>query len=156
MEREVVTTDWETVSEVSLVYKTNAKFSQRPHVYCSENAYKIFLNHWDKENLEIQEEFKIMLLNQCNRLIGVCNISKGGVIATVADPKIIFAFALKSLAWNVVLCHNHPSGNLEPSEMDRVLTNKITEGTKYFNIRIADHLIISAENYFSFRDRGLM
>ena len=97
-----------------------------------------------------------MLLNRANRVIRKVQISQGGVAGTVADPKIIFKFALEDLASGLILAHNHPSGNLTPSQADTNLTQKLKESGKLLEIQVLDHLIIAGHKYFSFADEGLL
>ena len=97
----------------------------------------------------------ILLLNQGNFTIGFAKISQGGITATVVDTRMIAKIALESLAVNVILAHNHPSGNMRPSEADRVLTDKLQNGLKMLDINVADHIILGYNDYLSFRDEGL-
>lgn len=102
------------------------------------------------------EEFWLILLNRANFVIACNSISKGGVTATIVDTKMIFKYALENLAVSVILCHNHPSGNKEPSPADIALTEKIVETGKLMEINIIDHLIIAEGDYFSFADENLL
>jgi DNA repair protein RadC len=102
------------------------------------------------------EEFHVLLLNRSNLVIRKEFVSRGGVSGTVVDPKIIFKIALENLASSIVLCHNHPSGNLRPSDPDISLTKKLKEAGLLLEIPILDHLIISDTGYFSFADEGMM
>jgi len=102
------------------------------------------------------EEFWIILLNRANRFIEIHNVSKGGVSGTVADAKLIFKAALNKLASSIILCHNHPSGNLKPSRADLQLTEKLVKGGKNLDIAVLDHLILGNNSYFSFADEGLI
>jgi DNA repair protein RadC len=102
------------------------------------------------------EEFWILLLNRANKVLEKIIISKGGLASTTADPKIIFKAALNHQAANVILAHNHPSGNLKPSETDIRLTKKLIEGAKILDIAILDHVIFTDKGYFSFADEGLL
>ena len=99
-----------------------------------------------------------MYLNRANRVIGVFPVSTGGITATIADPRLILAVALKTGACSIILAHNHPSGNLKPSHADEELTHKIKEAAKFMDIKVIEHLIISPdrEMYYSFADEGLM
>ena len=106
--------------------------------------------------LELQEEFKIMLLNRYNKVIGIFTASSGGIAGTVADPKLIFACALKGAASGIILAHNHPSGSLQASQADIDLTKKLRDGGKLLDIQILDHIIITSESYYSFADEGLL
>lgn len=100
------------------------------------------------------EEFWVILLNRSNFVLKKILISSGGLAATIVDPKIIFRKALEASASGILLFHNHPSGNLEPSQSDIDLTNKMVSGAKHFDIIILDHLIISEKGYYSFSDEG--
>jgi len=102
------------------------------------------------------EEFWVLLLNRANHLISKQRISTGGVTGTVADIKIILKLALENLASSIILCHNHPSGNLKPSEADIRLTKKLKEAASLMDITIADHLIVSRLGYYSFADERLI
>ncbi|MBS1598403.1 MAG: JAB domain-containing protein [Bacteroidetes bacterium] len=142
------------VTEVELIYKSKVKPSTRPKIKNSKDAYEIFYQTWDKNKIELQEQFKVMLLNRANKVLGIYEMSTGGITGTVADPKLIYAVVLKSSAVNIILAHNHPSGSLDPSKADLELTSKISEAGKYFDIKVLDHIIISEEGYHSFADSG--
>ncbi|MBL1233727.1 MAG: DNA repair protein RadC [Vicingaceae bacterium] len=102
------------------------------------------------------EEFWVLFLDRRNAVIKKSNVSKGGVSGTVADAKIIFKEAMQLLASAVILCHNHPSGNLKPSDADIQLTKKMKEIGNLIDVPVLDHLIITDKNYFSFGDEGLI
>lgn len=102
------------------------------------------------------EVFAIMFLNQANKMVHFEIISEGGLTATVADPRIILKKALEHEAVGIILCHNHPSGNLRPSRADMDLTRKIKEASALFDIRLIDHVIVSDEGHFSFANEGLV
>jgi DNA repair protein RadC len=144
------------VAEINIVYRPNFKVSERPVVSNSKQVCEIFRQSWDENKIELQEQFKIMLLNRASRVLGIYEVSSGGISGTLADPKLIFAAALKAGASSMIMVHNHPSGNLKPSEADFKLTTKIKEGGKLLDISVYDHLIITADGYFSFADEGFM
>jgi DNA repair protein RadC len=102
------------------------------------------------------EEFWIMLLNRGNKVLRNICISQGGLSGTVADPKKIFKMALEQYAASVILCHNHPSGNITPSESDIRLTQKLKRAGSFLDLPVIDHIIIGENNYFSFADEGLL
>jgi DNA repair protein RadC len=102
------------------------------------------------------EVFAVLFLNQAQKINGFEIISQGGITATVADPRIILKRALEENATKLIISHNHPSGSLKPSRSDEMLTHKIKEAAKYFDIQVMDHLIVSDEGYYSFADEGLM
>lgn len=156
MEKETLKPEWYQAAEVELVYKTKVKPSQRPQIAKSEDIYKLFRNYWNEEKIEMVEEFKVAFLNRANRVLGVMEVSSGGITGTVADPRIILAAALKINAVNMVLVHNHPSGNVKPSRADEQLTAKIKEAARWLDMDVMDHLIITDEEYYSFADEGLI
>jgi DNA repair protein RadC len=144
------------VAEVEVSYRPKFKASERPKVNTSEEVYRLFINQWNLDKIQLQEEFKVMLLNRTNRVLGIADISVGGVSGTVADPKIIFSIALKGNASSIVLAHNHPSGNLRTSEADIRLTKKLVQAGLLLELPIYDHLIITNDGYYSFADDGMM
>lgn len=144
------------VSEISVSYKPKFRASERPKVNSSRLVYDVLLDNWNKDTLELQEQFKVILLNRANRVLGIYEASTGGIGGTLADPKLIFSTALKACASAIILSHNHPSGNLRPSEADKRITRKLIEGGKLLDIDILDHVIVTAEGYYSFKDEGLM
>lgn len=148
--------DWKMVAEVELIYRNVVKPSQRPAVTSSKEVYGLLVSTWDENKIEFIEQFKILLLNTANKVLGVFEVSTGGIAGTVADPKLIFMAALGANASAIILSHNHPSGNFQPSVQDLNLTKKIVEGGKILDIRILDHLIITTEGYYSFADEGVL
>ena len=144
------------VAEIQLSYHPQVKPSQRPTVTNSREVYQLFFNNWDADRIELQEQFKVMLLNRSSRVLGIVDISTGGIGGTLADPKLIFATALKAGASSIILAHNHPSGQLTPSQADRNLTRKIADGGKLLDISVFDHVILTADSYFSFADEGII
>jgi len=107
-------------------------------------------------DLGYREYFYIVCLNNNNRILGYTQISKGGISGTVVDVRIIMQTALKSNASCIILAHNHPSGNLMPSEADKEMTRKIKQAGTYLDIKVLDHVILTPESYFSFADEGLI
>jgi DNA repair protein RadC len=103
-----------------------------------------------------REVFAIVLLNQASHIIHFEVISEGGITATVADPRIILRKALEKEAVKLILCHNHPSGNLKPSRADKELTNKLCSAAALMEMQVLDHVIVSPTGYFSFADEGLV
>ncbi|QMW01696.1 JAB domain-containing protein [Spirosoma foliorum] len=144
------------VNEVEIIYRNKIPYQDRIQIKKSATAYEILLHAWDENRMELIEQFKILLLDQKNNCLGISDISTGGMNACLADPKVIFATALKGKATSIILAHNHPSGNLQPSDSDKALTRKLKEGGKLLDIAVLDHLIITPQNYISFADEGLM
>ena len=156
MEKEIKTPDWYQVAEVELVYKTKVKASQRPTITSSKDIHELLKGLWNPDKIEMIEEFKVLFLNRGNKVLGVLDVSSGGITGTVADPRIILAAAIKANAVHLIIAHNHPSGALKPSRADELLTTKIKEGALLFDIKLLDHIIMTAESYYSFADEGLL
>ena len=104
----------------------------------------------------MQEEVKVLLLNRNNKVLGIYALAKGGITSCVVDVRIILAVALKALATGIILVHNHPSGNLQPSTDDKKITEQLNSSCKLMGITLLDHLIITKDDYFSFADEGLL
>lgn len=156
MEQTMIQPEWTKVAEVELVYKTKVKASERPKISSVKDCYKLLKELWNENTIEMQEEFKVLLLNRGNKVIGIYEASAGGITGTVADPRLILAAAIKSLAVSIILSHNHPSGNLKPSRADEELTQKIKVAASYHDIKVIDHIIITSEGYYSFADEGVL
>ena len=138
------------ISEIELKYNPVSTNGERVKITRSEDAYKAFLDNWNKDTIELYEEFKIMLMNRANEVIGIYTLSKGGISGTVVDLKLLFAVVLKSAASGIILAHNHPSGNLKPSEADKRLHEKIRKVAEYLDIQVLDNMIISKDYYVIF------
>jgi DNA repair protein RadC len=145
-----------TVAEVELVYKSKVKPSERPLVSSSDKCYQLLLQTWDENKIDFVEQFKVLLLNRCNRVLGIYELSTGGITGTVADVRLIMTAALKANAVSIILSHNHPSGNLKPSRADEELTKKIKTAGFYLDIKVLDHVIVTSEGYYSFADEGVL
>ncbi|MCX6204949.1 MAG: JAB domain-containing protein [Bacteroidetes bacterium] len=154
--KNVLQQDLNTIAEIELVYKTNVFPSKRPVIKTSQSAYELLLSGWDRDKIEFVEQFKVLLLNRANKVLGISLISTGSATGTVADPKLIFVAALKANACGIILAHNHPSGNTKPSKADELLTAKITSGATYLDINVMDHIVVTTEGYYSFADEGMM
>lgn len=115
-----------------------------------------FIRQFYGDDIFIFESAFILLLNNSNNTIGFAKISQGGITGTVVDARLVAHYAVNSLATSVILAHNHPSGNLNPSETDKQLTNKIKEGLKLLDISLLDHIILTGASYTSFADSGLL
>jgi DNA repair protein RadC len=141
------------IAEINVSYSTNSRVKQK--ITSSLTAFEALQSSWNSDLIELQEEFKILLLNRANEVLGVYNMSKGGSAGTVVDLKLLFGVALKSNASGIIVAHNHPSGNLIPSDADKVITRKIKDACKMLDIYFYDHIIISHLGYYSFVDNGL-
>ena len=126
---------------------------KRPRVTCSRDAYQVIapmladLYH---------EEFWVLMLNQANEVMDKSMVSSGGLTATIVDIRVFFRIALEGKAAGVIAVHNHPSGNLKPSQADITLTQKLVQGGKTIELPVLDHLIISEKGYYSFADEGVL
>jgi DNA repair protein RadC len=130
-----------------------AETAQQPLIRNSQDAFEYF--YMRMSDLK-HEQFWIMLLNPANKVIKLEKVSDGGVNSTSADPKRIFRTALESNAAALMLCHNHPSGSVEPSDRDKALTRNLVNAGKLLEIKILDHIVVGIDNYFSFADSGLI
>ena len=130
-----------------------AEAAQQPKISNSQEAFEYFYMHISDLK---HEQFWIMLLNPVNKVIKTVKVSDGGINGTAADPKRIFKIALEYNATALMLCHNHPSGSVLPSDRDKALTRNIVNGGKLLEIKILDHIVIGIDNYFSFADSGLI
>jgi DNA repair protein RadC len=145
----------QTIAEVSLIYKSQIKASERPKVSCSKDAYDLFIQSWNPDTMEHVEEFKMLLLNRSNAVLGILSVSRGGISGTVTDVRIIMQAAIKANASGIIVCHNHPSGNLNPSETDSKITAKIKDAGNLMDIQLLDHIIIIPDGeYYSYADNG--
>ena len=140
------------VSEIKVTYNTSD--TPKVKIKSGEEAYHVFLNSWNLDTIELQEEFKILLLNRANEVLGIYPLSRGGITGTVVDSRLIFAVALKCNATGIILCHNHPSGTLKPSNTDITLTKSIKKCADFLDITLIDHLIITKNGFFSFLNEG--
>ncbi|CAM3678928.1 RadC family protein [Flavobacterium chungbukense] len=103
----------------------------------------------------LHEEFWVLFLNNANKVILKSQLSKGGISGTIVDVRLVFKLAFESGATSLILCHNHPSGNLQPSDADRSITKKIREAGDNLDVKVLDHLIITETKYYSFVDEGI-
>ncbi|MEC3908892.1 JAB domain-containing protein [Tamlana sp. 2201CG12-4] len=145
------------VNEISVSYKEKIRTMESKGIKSSEDAAKLFFESWNRDTIGFQETFKVLLLNNANKMKGVYQLSTGSLTGTMIDMRILFAVIIKTLSVGVILAHNHPSGQLKPSEADKRLTQKIQKASKFFDVNVLDHLIIVPNgHYYSFADNGLM
>lgn len=113
-----------------------------------------FIRQFYGDDIEIYESFFILMLNQANQTLGYAKISQGGIAGTVVDLQIVAKYAVDALATSVILAHNHPSGNLNPSQQDIAMTKKAVEGLRLLDIGVFDHVILTANGYCSLANEG--
>lgn len=142
------------IPQIKLTYCSDVKSSDRPKVMSSAASADIFHDSFEEGEIEFREHFKVMYLSRANKVLGVNTVSIGGIEGTIVDVKIIFSGALLAKASGIIVCHNHPSGNLKPSPQDDNLTRRIAEGAKILDIRLLDHIILTDEGYYSYQDEG--
>ena len=142
------------IAEVSVSYSNNNM--EKLKINNSKDSYNILIACWNQHIIELQEEFKVLLLNRNNQVIGIYPLSRGGVAGTIVDPKLVFSVALKCNASNIIIAHNHPSGNLTSSEADKRITKKLKKAGEYLDITVLDHIIMTKEDFYSFSDNELL
>lgn len=142
------------VAEIKVSY-SNVN-PDRVQVTNSQKMFEVIMKHWDLDILEYQEQMKVILLNRANIVLGIYEMSKGGISGTVVDIRIILGVALKCNASAIILVHNHPSGKLVPSEPDKAITKRLKEACNLLEVYLLDHLIISKYGYYSFADEGTL
>lgn len=131
--------------------RKETEWHEKPQIQSSKDAYDQLWPHM--ADLD-HEQFWILLLNRANKVLSAKKVSQGGMTGTVADPKLIFKTAIENDACYIILSHNHPSGNLRPSQSDIDLTKKLREAGKLMEIQVLDHIIVAAGKYYSFADEG--
>lgn len=142
------------IPQIKLSYCSDAKASEKPIIRSSKDSAAIFLASYNDGEIEFQEYFKVLYLNRQNKALGIHTISMGGMETTIVDMKILFSGALLAKASNIIVCHNHPSGNLEPSHIDDSITRKIKLAGETLDITLLDHIIITDNGYYSYADEG--
>lgn len=142
------------IAEVKISYTSKTKYADRIKVVTSMEAVEAIRKIWP--SYEHVEFAYVVLLNRQNQILGVHQLSKGGMNGTVIDLRVIFQVALKANANAIILVHNHPSGNLDPSEADKQITLKVKEAGKVLEIPLLDHIILTDEGHFSFADEGYL
>lgn len=142
------------IAALELGYRRReSEVMKKTQIVCSNDIYQLILP--DMCDLK-HEEFRAILLNRANKILKIEKISTGGTTGTVVDIKILLKSAIENLANGFVICHNHPSGNIKPSNEDITLTKKIKESSIVMDIQLLDHLIITEGGYYSFADEGLL
>ncbi|WP_264565869.1 JAB domain-containing protein [Flavobacterium sp. N3904] len=142
------------LAEIHVSYRTNNY--NKIKITSIQIAFELLVNSWCKDTIELQEEFKVILLNRSNETLGIYSLSKGGTTGTVVDVRLLFAVALKCNSTGIIISHNHPSGKLQPSDIDITLTKKIKKCSEFLDIVLLDHLIVTKNGYYSFSNEGLI
>ena len=141
------------IAEVEAVYNCRIKPSERVKISTSADVFNLLRDPW-YDTIEHHESFGVLLLARDNSVLGIHWVSHGGICGTVVDIRLVFQMAIKCLACSIVCCHNHPSGNKQPSSYDDEITKKIKEAGKILDIQLLDHIILTTETYYSYADEG--
>jgi len=146
-----------TIAEISISYKPSL-LEEGVKIKTSWEAAAVLRRYFPEDTIHLQERVVVMFLNKCNNILGVYPMSAGGVTGTVLDVRLLFAIALKAVAVNIILCHNHPSGNMEASEADKEVTERVKRIGNLMDIKLLDHLILHPEEgrFLSLADEGLV
>ncbi|SNY99548.1 JAB domain-containing protein [Flagellimonas pacifica] len=145
------------VNEIKVSYKERIAASFWQKISRSRDAAEVLFEHWDKDTIGLQEAFKVLLLNNSNKVKGIYQLSTGGITGTMVDVRLLVGVALKTASVACIICHSHPSGKLEPSQPDRDLTDKIKKAGELLDIKVLDHIILVPNgDYYSFADNGLI
>lgn len=144
------------VSEIEISYRNHTPSEDRIKVPSTSVALDIFNCSWDRNKIELVEQCKILLLNHNGCCLGIFNLASGGSSNCPFDPRIVFATAIKANASAIILAHNHPSGSLIPSKNDILITKNIIKAAKLFGIAVLDHIILTADGYFSFSQNKIL
>ena len=139
-----------------LICEPNPKFNKVKITGTRDTVEYLTQLYEQEQNMDIVESFFILILNRANTVTGWVKISSGGITGTVADPRIIAKYAVENLACGIIMCHNHPSGNLQPSRQDEVATQNIKQGLAFLDIKLVDHVILSSEGFYSFLEEGML
>ncbi|QMU66745.1 MAG: DNA repair protein [Flavobacteriaceae bacterium] len=142
------------VAEIKLQYNKEVAPKNRLKILDSRQAAEILRALWKHDTLELQEQFKILYLNNYNQVIGLYPHSQGGITSTFADIRLILVGAFQCGAVAMIISHNHPSSNPNPSQADKILTKKIQEASNLIDIKLLDHIILTKNDYYSFADEG--
>ena len=142
------------IDEIKISYSNSN--TRKVKITNSLDSFNCLITNWEIETIELYEEFKILLLNTANEVLGIYNVSKGGISSTVVEIRHILYIALKTNSTGIILAHNHPSGNLKPSSTDINLTRKIKSACEIMDLKLHDHIILAKEGYLSFMDEGIL
>lgn len=142
------------IPEIKLRYVSSANKTFSEKITKSGDAEKIFRQIFGKDEIELREQVVVLYLNNANKVIGYYRHTTGGLTSSLIDTRLILATALKSLSTGIIICHNHPSGMLEPSQSDIKLTSNLKMAARQMEIQLLDHIIITKKSYYSFADQG--
>jgi len=142
------------VNEIKLSY--SRKGNCEKSISSSQDAVEVFREHFDADEMDYRESFFALYLNQANKVLGIKKISESGISSTLVDVRIVLQAALLCNASGIIVAHNHPSGNLNPSSSDIKMTAQIKEASKMMNMTLLDHVILTSDSHYSFADDGMI
>lgn len=142
--------------KLTVSFDKNVKKSELKVIKSSFDTAEVLRQVFNKDTFDWTEEFIMLCLNRRNAVVGFYKVSSGGITGVIADPKVIFTIALQCTATSIIIAHNHPSGNLQPSKPDEELTQKIKHAGTFLDIKLLDHVILNDEGYYSFADEGML
>lgn len=145
------------VNEITVLYERKSIELERNKIKCSQDVIDLLKEVYEKNKITYQEEVIVLYLKSSDKLIGYQKLCSGGLTSAIIDVRLIFSTALKTLATGIIISHNHPSGNVNPSKTDELITKKIVEAGKLLDINVLDHIIVNPDfEYFSFADEGYL
>lgn len=144
------------IPEIKMTLSFDKKIKRSELVYLtnSEQTANILRDIFNKDTFNWTEEVAMLCMNRANAVVGFYKVSSGGMTAAVIDSRVVFTVALNCGATNIILAHNHPSGNKQPSSADREITKRIKEAGALLDIKVLDHIILTDDSYYSFNDEG--
>lgn len=145
-----------TLAEIQISYSHKVKAADRIKITSSREATEQLRAVWNQNSIEHVEESYLLLMNRANQLLGFHYLGRGGVSGCVIDAKVVFQVALKANASALIIAHNHPSGNTEPSQQDINITKRLKSAGELLDIAVHDHVILTADSFYSFADNGRM
>lgn len=144
------------IPEIKISVSFDRRKSELHSIKSAKDAFSVFQMIFNADTIDWNEEFILLCLNNANKVLGYYKISSGGMLATVVDLRMLFMTALNALSTQIIIAHNHPSGNLNPSTADKQLTQKIKQAGDFLDIKLLDHIIISDGEHYSFLENGLL
>lgn len=141
------------LTEISINYKPNINAQKKIFITEPQSAVEQLRTVWN-DKLSYQESMYVIFLNNANQVLGYMLLSTGSTTAVLVDIKMILQASLKTNAQGIIVAHNHPSGTLTPSKMDDELTEKLNVACKAIDLKLLDHLIITNEDYYSYKNEN--
>lgn len=144
------------ISEIKIKYNPVKLDNGNVKITSSDDPFKVVLKHWNPDVIELQEEFKVLLLNNSNEVLGIYEMTKGGITSTLVDVKLLFSVMMKACATPIITVHNNHSGKLKPSNSDIDIYTKIKNAARMLDVKYLDNLIISKVGKYSFNDENVV